>query len=90
LALRRLMAVWRFSPCWTCVVVLRVDRKPRGVLCPRGEALFACPFLSPVEGTSLGTYARGIAEHFGRHLTGEKVEGLDRALSRVLKAFREG
>jgi DNA-binding MarR family transcriptional regulator len=35
------------------------------------------------------TYARGIAEHFGKHLTDEEVEILDRALRRVLSAARE-
>ena len=35
------------------------------------------------------TYARGIAEHFGKHLTDEEVEVLDRALRRVLSAARE-
>ena len=32
------------------------------------------------------TYARGIADHFGKHLTDEEVEVLDRALRRVLTA----
>jgi DNA-binding MarR family transcriptional regulator len=36
------------------------------------------------------TYARGIAEHFGKHLTDEEVEILDRALRRVLLAARKG
>ena len=36
------------------------------------------------------TYARGIAEHFGKHLNDEEVEVLDRALRRVLTAAREG
>jgi DNA-binding MarR family transcriptional regulator len=35
-------------------------------------------------------YAGGIAEHFGRHLTDEEVEVLDRALRRMLAAAREG
>ncbi len=35
------------------------------------------------------TYARGIAEHFGKHLNDEEVEVLDRALRRVLTAARE-
>ena len=35
------------------------------------------------------TYARGIAEHFGKHLEDEEVEVLDRALRRVLSAARE-
>ena len=35
------------------------------------------------------TYARGIAEHFGKHLSDEEVEVLDRALRRVLSAARE-
>ena len=35
------------------------------------------------------TYAYGIAEHFGKHLTDEEVEVLDRALRRVLTAARE-
>ncbi len=35
------------------------------------------------------TYARGIAEHFGQHLTDEEVEVLDRALHRVLAAAQE-
>ena len=39
--------------------------------------------------TSWPIYARGIAEHFGRHLTDEEVEVLDRALRRVLTAARE-
>lgn len=34
-------------------------------------------------------YARAIAEHFGRYLTDEEVEVLDRALCRVLTAGRE-
>ncbi len=36
------------------------------------------------------TYARGITEHFGKHLTDEEVEVLDRALRRVLTAARKG
>ena len=36
------------------------------------------------------TYARGIAEHFGKHLNDEEVEVLDRALRRVLTAARKG
>jgi len=36
------------------------------------------------------TYARGIAEHFGKHLNDEEVEVLDCALRRVLSAAREG
>lgn len=36
------------------------------------------------------TYARGIAEHFGKHLEDEEVEVLDRALRRVLTAARKG
>jgi DNA-binding MarR family transcriptional regulator len=36
------------------------------------------------------TYARGIAEHFGKHLNDEDVEVLDRALRRVLIAARKG
>ena len=36
------------------------------------------------------TYALGIAEHFGKHLTDEEVEVLDRALRRVLTAARKG
>ena len=36
------------------------------------------------------TYARGIAEHFGKHLNDEEVEVLDRALRRVLIAARKG
>lgn len=39
--------------------------------------------------TTWPIYARGIAEHFGRHLTDEEVEVLDRALRRVLTAARE-
>ncbi len=39
--------------------------------------------------TTWPTYARGIAEHFGRHLTDEEVEVLDRALCRVSTAARE-
>jgi DNA-binding MarR family transcriptional regulator len=35
------------------------------------------------------TYARGIAEHFGEHLSDEEVEVLYRALRRVLEAARE-
>ncbi len=35
------------------------------------------------------TYARGIAEHFGKHLNDEEVEVLDRALRRVLSAAGE-
>ena len=36
------------------------------------------------------TYARGIAEHFGKHLNDAEVEVLDRALRRVLIAARKG
>jgi DNA-binding MarR family transcriptional regulator len=36
------------------------------------------------------TYARGIAEHFGKHLNDAEVEILDRALRRVLLAARKG
>jgi DNA-binding MarR family transcriptional regulator len=36
------------------------------------------------------TYARGIAEHFGKHLNDAEVEILDRALRRVLIAARKG
>lgn len=36
------------------------------------------------------TYARGIVEHFGKHLNDEEVEVLDRALRRVLTAARKG
>lgn len=36
------------------------------------------------------TYARGIAEHFGKHLKDEEVKVLDRALRRVLIAARKG
>jgi DNA-binding MarR family transcriptional regulator len=36
------------------------------------------------------TYARGIAEHFGKHLNDEEVEVLDRALRRVLTAAQKG
>jgi DNA-binding MarR family transcriptional regulator len=36
------------------------------------------------------TYARGIAEHFGKHLNDEEVEVLDRALRRVLTAACNG
>ncbi len=39
--------------------------------------------------TTWPIYARGIAEHFGRHLTDEEVEVLDRAFSRILSAARE-
>jgi DNA-binding MarR family transcriptional regulator len=39
--------------------------------------------------TTWPSYARAIAEHFGRHLTDEEVEVLDRALCRVLTAGRE-
>ncbi len=39
--------------------------------------------------TAWPIYARGIAEHFGRHLTDEEVEVLDRAFSRILSAARE-
>jgi DNA-binding MarR family transcriptional regulator len=35
------------------------------------------------------TYAHGIAEHFGNHLSDEEVEVLERALRRVLNAARE-
>ncbi len=35
-------------------------------------------------------YARGIAEHFGKHLGDEEVEVLTGALKRVLSAAREG
>jgi DNA-binding MarR family transcriptional regulator len=35
------------------------------------------------------TYARGIAEHFGKYLNDEEVEVLYRALRRVLEAARE-
>jgi len=34
------------------------------------------------------TYARGIAEHFGQHLTDEEVEIFDRVLCRLLAAAR--
>jgi len=34
-------------------------------------------------------YARGIAEHFGRHLSDEEVEVIDRAFRRVSTAARE-
>lgn len=44
----------------------------------------------PEEGDADDRDARGIAEHFGRHLTDEEVEVLDRALSRILRAAREG
>jgi DNA-binding MarR family transcriptional regulator len=36
------------------------------------------------------TYARGIAEHFGKHLNDKEVDVLDRALRRVLTAARKG
>ena len=36
------------------------------------------------------TYARGIAEHFGKHLKDEQVKVLDRALRWVLIAARKG
>jgi len=39
--------------------------------------------------TTWPIYARGIAEHFGRHLADEEVEVLDRAFSRILSAARE-
>ena len=39
--------------------------------------------------TTWPIYARGIAEHFGRHLTDEEVEVLDRAFSRIFSADRE-
>lgn len=39
--------------------------------------------------TTWPIYARGIAEHFGRHLTDEEVEVLDRAFSCILSAARE-
>jgi DNA-binding MarR family transcriptional regulator len=39
--------------------------------------------------TTWPIYARGIAEHFGQHLTDEEVEVLDRAFSRILSAARE-
>jgi hypothetical protein len=39
--------------------------------------------------TTWPVYARGIAEHFGRHLTDEEVEVLDRALCRVFAAALE-
>lgn len=48
-----------------------------------GEGLEALRSTWPV-------YAGGIAEHFGRHLTDEEVEVLDRALRRMLAAAREG
>ena len=35
------------------------------------------------------TYARGIAEHFGKHLNDEEVEVLGRALRRVLTAAQK-
>ena len=38
--------------------------------------------------TTWPIYARGIAEHFGRHLTDEEVEVLDRALCRISTAAR--
>ena len=39
--------------------------------------------------TTWPVYARGIAEHFGRHLTDEEVKVLDRAFSRILSAAQE-
>ena len=36
------------------------------------------------------SYARGIAQHFGRHLTDEETRVLTDALSKVLAAAREG
>jgi DNA-binding MarR family transcriptional regulator len=39
--------------------------------------------------TTWPVYARGISEHFGRHLTDEEVEILDRAFRRVSAAARE-
>ncbi len=38
--------------------------------------------------TTWPIYARGIAEHFGRHLTDEEVKVLDRALCRISVAAR--
>jgi len=35
-------------------------------------------------------YARGIAEHFGKHLTDEEVEVLNSVLPRILSTAREG
>ena len=40
-------------------------------------------------GATWPVYARGIAEHFGRHLSDEEVAVLDRALSRILAVNRE-
>ncbi|MEJ7814794.1 MAG: hypothetical protein WKF53_06415 [Rubrobacter sp.] len=39
--------------------------------------------------TTWPVYARGIAEHFGRHLSDEEVEVLDRAFYRVSAAAQE-
>ncbi|MBA2784398.1 MAG: MarR family transcriptional regulator [Actinomycetota bacterium] len=39
--------------------------------------------------TTWPVYARGIAEHFGRHLSDEEVEVLDRAFNRVSAAAQE-
>lgn len=36
------------------------------------------------------SYARGIAQHFGRHLTDEETHVLTEALSKVLAVAREG
>lgn len=47
-----------------------------------GEGLEALRSTWPV-------YARGIAEHFGRHLSDEEVEVLDRVLCRVSAAAQE-
>jgi len=56
-----------------------------------GRGLYAALTREGLEAlrTTWPIYARGIAEHFGRHLTEEEVEILDRAFSRILGAARE-
>jgi DNA-binding MarR family transcriptional regulator len=56
-----------------------------------GRGLYAALTEEGLEAlrTTWPAYARGIAEHFGRHLTDEEVEVLDRAFSRILSAARE-
>ena len=53
-----------------------------------GRGLYAALTARGIEAlrTTWPIYARGIAEHFGQHLTDEEVEVLDRAFSRILGA----
>ncbi len=56
-----------------------------------GRGLYAALTEEGLEAlrTTWPVYARGIAEHFGRHLSDEEVEILDRAFCRVSTAARE-